>query len=238
MSCPQTAPAPLRCPTFEESFAATAKLAPRGRVWPVNDGGGTVARFLNWLTSLNGRVPALSEWSVEYGQAGWFAAVSSVRNYIEQRLCALRLEFWCATQSETNDLWMREYGLPDTCDPFPDLCMKVAAIGGTRCEYYAALAARGGWSITCATRADQCGSSAGCAKAGRLKPGVRSGPGVFTITVSLANSPAYGGFTRTRPKSGKLKAGRPLSCGPDIGPLVCLIDRVVHAEVQTVYEVA
>jgi hypothetical protein len=30
---------------------------------------------------------------------------------------------------------MAEYGLPDGCDPFPDLCTKVAAIGGTRCEY-------------------------------------------------------------------------------------------------------
>jgi hypothetical protein len=68
----------------------------------------------------------------------FWAAVGAFRNFLESGFAILRLEFWCATHKETHDLWMkREYGLPDPCDPFPDLCTKVAAIGGARCEYFA-----------------------------------------------------------------------------------------------------
>ncbi|MCW5690284.1 MAG: hypothetical protein KIT76_17205 [Pseudolabrys sp.] len=193
-------------------------------------------RYLAWLADAGAAAPSADAWPAGFVQAGYFAAVGAVRNFIETRLCALRREFWCSTHSETHDQWMIEYGLPDACDPFPDLCTKVAAIGGTRCEYYVAIAEGAGWSIDCSSRRDQCGVSAGAGKAGRARPGVRVKDGILLITVFLDDSPAYAGGPRTMPLAGKLKAGRPLSCGPNIGPLVCLLERIVHAEIEILYQ--
>jgi hypothetical protein len=142
-------PGPFECPTLEQSIDATAQLLPRGRAWPANDRA-MLPRFLAWLGSLSG-IPSLDDWSDNPGftQMGFVAALGAVRNYLETQLCALRLEFWCATQTLTNDLWMAEYGLPDDCDPYPDLCVKVAALGGRRCELYQELCAANGWIIEC-----------------------------------------------------------------------------------------
>ena len=146
-TCSIAAPAPLTCPTLQQSIDATAALLPRGRAWPANDRSMT-ARFLAWLGGLTG-VPAATDWPAGFVQMGFVAAVGAVRNYLETQLCALRLEFWCATETLTNDLWMAEYGLPDDCDPYPNLCAKVAALGGRRCELYQELCAANGWIIEC-----------------------------------------------------------------------------------------
>ncbi|MDQ2080469.1 hypothetical protein RA307_09780 [Xanthobacteraceae bacterium Astr-EGSB] len=236
MSCPADRPAPLRCPTLDESIDATAKLLPRGRAWPANDGGAILARFRAWLVAM-AAPPAPTAWPFGFVQAGYVSAIGAVRHFLETRLCALRLEFWCATMTETRDLWMQEYGLPDACDPFPDLCTKVAAIGGTRCEYYAEVAARAGWSVTCRAGRDHCGGTAGAARAGCFKPGVRSLSSLLAVVVDLGESPAYAGGQRAFPLAGRLKAGRPLTCGPDLTPLRCIIERIVHAELSIIYEV-
>lgn len=222
----------FRCPTFLESFLATCALWPRGRAWPVSDGL-TPVNYLNWLAGIVGIPKA---WPTGFVQAGYSAAIAAVRNYIETRLCALRLEFWCATQSETNDQWLIEYGLPDACDPFPDLCTKVAAIGGTRCEYYAAVAARAGWTITCTILNDDCGGSAGNMQTGCDYPGGHVGGATIVIIVDLGNSIAYVASGETQPFAGNFSAGLGLACAPDIGPLKCILDRVVHAHIVIAYQ--
>lgn len=222
---------PFHCPTFVESFLATCALWPRGRAWPVSDGS-TPTNYLNWLAALVG-LPA--KWPTGFVQAGYSAALAWLRNYAETRLCALRLEFWCQTQTETNDQWMIEYGLPDDCDPFPDLCTKVAAIGGTRCEYYAAIAARAGWTITCTTIVNDCGNGAGCFQTGCDTTGPLAVGSKIVITVFLGASPAYSAPLTVLPFVGHFMVGGDLGCSPDLTPLQCILERVVHAHVTIQY---
>ena len=91
-------------------MSATLALLPRGRAWPVNDGAGVLARFLAWIDALAGAVPPRAAWPAGYVQTGFYAAIAAVRNFIETQVCALRLEFWCASQTLTRANWLREYG--------------------------------------------------------------------------------------------------------------------------------
>jgi hypothetical protein len=227
----------FRCPTLFESFIATSNLWPRGRAWPVSDGS-TPTNYWNWLISLGGALP--TSWPTGFVQAGYAAAIAVVRNYIETRLCALRLEFWCQTKTETLDQWMIEYGLPDPCDPFPDLCTKVAAIGGTRCDYYALVAARAGWTIQCITLEENtCGDSVGCMEAGCGQVGPLMTVGaVLLIVVNLSESPAYQVPLEVEPFVGNFAVGSSLACGPDLTSLQCILERVVHAHLVIQYDPA
>jgi uncharacterized protein YmfQ (DUF2313 family) len=222
---------PFHCPTFVESFLATCALWPRGRAWPVSDGS-TPSNYLGWIAALVG-VPV--SWPTGFVQAGYSAALAWLRNYAETRLCALRLEFWCQTETETNDQWMIEYGLPDDCDPFPDLCTKVAAIGGTRCEYYAAIAARAGWTIECLTRSNDCGEGIGCFEVGCDQVGPLAPGSTLVITVHLGASAAYTAQVAGLPYVGNFEVGMDLACTPDLTPLQCILERVVHAHVTIEY---
>ena len=244
--CVADRPAPLRCPTLAEVLNSALVLLPRGRAWQSNEGG-----------PIEGLEPSFADgpFSDAFATASrkgsvlrrFWEAVAAHYTFLFQRWCDLRLEFFCATQSETRDLWMAEYGLPDACDPFPDLCTKVAAIGGTRCDYYAEVAARAGWSIDCEDEANECGTRVGdrTSKAGRAKPGRVRRASFLTIFVNTGASPSYKVKTiRSRlPQAGKLKAGRRLTCIYDplptaIKPLECLMSRVVHAEIQIEYKAA
>ena len=51
-----------------------------------------------------------------------------------------------APMSETRDVWEAEYGYPDACEAYENLCEKVTAVGGANCAYFADVAARRGWS--------------------------------------------------------------------------------------------
>jgi hypothetical protein len=233
-TCEAMRPAPLRCPTAREILASALKIIPKGRAWQSNEGGPREGASIAFqLGGFEG-----DAFATKYRKPSWllrfWKSVAEVYEFTNHRLCDLRLEFWCATQTETNDLWMAEYGLPDACDPFPDLCSKVAALGGCRCEYYAEVAARAGWSITCIDELSRCGAQAGFAMAGRARPGSQSAAKI-QIIVDLNSSTSYTGGPRLLPLAGRLKAGRPLACGPDISPLECIMARVVHAEIQIAY---
>jgi uncharacterized protein YmfQ (DUF2313 family) len=167
----------------------------------------------------------------------FFAAIGAVRNYLESRLCDLRLEFWCASETETNDQWMQEYGLPDACDPYPDLCAKVAAIGGGRCEYFQSIVARFGWAITCLDGGLDCGSRVGNARAGRARVGsYNHGANLLAIFVNTGASPAYVTPITQTPRTGRLRAGQRMSCTtPDLSPLRCVLDRIVPAHLTIQY---
>lgn len=232
MTCPTTLPGPFRCPTLDESIAATLALMPQGRVWPARDPG-IYARFADWLGSLTG-TPALADWPAGYVQTGFFAAVGAVRNYVESRLCDLRMEFWCATHKESHAEWLAEYGLPDDCDPFPDLCAKVAAQGGAQCSYFQEVTARLGWHVDCYDWTGCRGARVGRARAGRARTGTPR-PNVLLIVVHTPSSPAFNGGAQTQPRAGRMRAGQRLTCPPDIGPMQCLMDRIAPAHVEVQY---
>lgn len=229
----------FRCPTRADILGAIFALLPRGRAWQTHEGGPVAGYGVGF--DPGGFNP--DGFSTTYQKPSvirqFWSAVADVFSYLTDRLCALRLEFWCASQSETTDLWMLEYGLPDACDPFPDLCTKVAAIGGTRCEYYAAVAARSGWVIECISIVNDCGTRVGSrtSMAGRAITGPLRNSATILIRVYLGDSVAYVGGGRRPPLAGRLKAGRRLSCLPDISPLQCTLERIVHAEILINYEV-
>ncbi|WP_243368856.1 hypothetical protein [Microvirga solisilvae] len=204
----------MHCPTRDEIVQQALPLLPRGRAWQTHEGGpqpGSVLyRF--WL------------------------AVAEHFEFVNRRICDIYAEFFCRTASETLDLWMAEYGLPDPCDPYADLCARVAAYEGARCEDYVAAAARNGWVIECASD-PPCGSYAGAAYAGEAVAGGASVGGVLQIRVFVDRSPAFTGGVQTPPLAGLLQAGLPLACEPDISSLVCLLERIVHAHLIIQYEI-
>lgn len=230
----------MHCPTLEEITSSTLALLPRGRAWQTNEGGprrGFRGGFSGGAFNENAFATEDRDESVLWQYWRSFAVVM---HYLTQRLCDLREEFWCSTINETRDEWMTEYGLPDACDPFPDLCTKVTALGGTRCEYYAEVAARSGWSITCSESIVFCGSRAGHSKAlaGRARAGSTLGKATLRIIVNIGASDAYSTTKRfLAPLAGRFRAGRRHSCGPDLTPLKCIMSRIVHAEILTLYEV-
>lgn len=208
MSCEEAPRVEDVCLTQPQALDALIMMLPRGRAWETN-----------------------AETPV---RRGVLDALANLWAYIESRICAAKLEFFCQTQSETTDLWLADYGLPDACDPYPDLCSKVAAFGGTRCDYFVEIAARAGWAISCIDRF--CGAVAGRGRAGRAQTGRGRAQSELHVLVDLAASSAWSGGYRTPPLAGRLRAGRKLACGPDLEPLKCLLERIVHAHVLIVYE--
>lgn len=168
MTCSNAAPALDICPTTDEMRPQVFALLPRGRAWQTHDGGPWPSTMLY----------------------GFWSAVASMRAWFNQRMCDMREEFFCATTNEMRDVWMAQYGLPDDCDPFPDLCTKVGALGSQRCEYFRDVAARRGWSIECVNVADACGSRFGKAR--------------FAINTT--------GFLSKLPRFGRARFGHKLGC--------------------------
>jgi len=233
----------FRCPSPADVLNATLALLPRGRAWQTNEGypqPEAVPGFNPAAFNPDGFSTQTTKASV---LRQYWTAVAAVFSFLTTRICQLRLELWCATQFETRDLWMKEYGLPDACDPFPELCAKVAAIGGTRCEYYQFIAERAGWRLECFDGLNICGARAGSGRArpGCMRPGRPQSAGFMRVVVDIGNSPAVSKtFINKTPRAGRLKPGRRLSCfasEADIAPLECLLARVVHAEVEIIYEV-
>jgi uncharacterized protein YmfQ (DUF2313 family) len=198
------------CPTADELAPQYLALLPRGRAW--GEGG-------------PGREPG----GILYG---WIYALAIVMAAAHATLCTLKLEFFCATATATLDLWQEDYGLPDDCDPYADVCAKVAATGGVTCAYYEEVAASIGWSITCGT---SCAIDCGLIEAGMVG-GPVAGPGTLMFVVYLAGSSAFSGSTQVMgPVAGFLEAGMAPACGPDITALDCVMQRIAPAHADIVY---
>ncbi len=206
MSQCRTLPSPDICPTQDEIREQLLAILPRGRAWasPVNS--------VRWR---------------------FFHALAAPLKYANDRICALLNEFFCRTHVETHDLWLATYGLPDACDPFPDVCSKVGALGGSTCAWYQAIAAGLGWSIVCGTG---CALDVGLIEAG-MTVGPVPTPATLYVVVSLANSPAYVANQIFGPVAGFVEAGMSPACGPDLGALDCVLQRIVHAHVLIVYSI-
>lgn len=200
-----------RCPSVDECLSTLLALLPRGRAWQTHDGGPRAGSIL-WR---------------------FWRAVARVLAFANDRICAARAEFFCATQAETRAEWLAEYGLPDDCDPFPDLCAKVRALGGSTCAYIAAVLAAAGWDAHCALDT-RCGVRAGF-KAGCGQAAGSPQQGILRLVVYTATSPAYSP-PLSQPLKAGFKAGAKLGCGASASPLYCLIDRIApaHALVQVV----
>lgn len=204
------------CPSEDQTRDAILALLPRGRAWQTHEGRpdttSTIYRF--WQ-------------AVAY--AFWL---------VNSRLCALRAEFFCRTASETLPEWMVEYDLPNDCEPYPELCDKVNAIGDGRCQTYIDIAARAGWDIECLDNAQACGNFIGDFSLGEDMPGNVSQAGEIIILVHTATSPSFTGTYSGAPFVGDMYAGETLDCDPDVAALMCILDRVIHAHVTVRYEYA
>jgi len=129
-------------------------------------------------------------------------------------ICALAPEFFCFSATVTAAYWLEEYGLPDPCDPYPNPCAKIIASGGPTCANLVALAALTGTAISCG-------------------PGPQ--PASVLITVHLPSPPVSDGHAKEARWAGIYQAAQTIDCGEDIGPLDCLLQRVVHAHVTIFY---
>lgn len=203
------------CPTPEQITDQAIALLPRGRAWQTDEIGPRPGSIL----------------------FGFWRAIGEVIGFVSGRLCALREEFFCYSTSEMLSDWNETYGLPDPCDPYIDLCTKVAAQGGARCEDLAAIAAASGWSIACRDANEVCGLVADCGFADNAFAGNATPRSTIIISVYLAQSPAYSGGFEVLPYADNFIADRALACDPDIAPLVCVLSRVMHAHLAVEYEV-
>lgn len=201
---------PMRCPTGDEIVAQAIALLPRGRAWQTHESGPRPGSVL----------------------FRYWRSVSESLAHLCARLCDLRLEFWCATHVETRPEWLAEYGLPDDCDPYPDLCAKVAALGGATCDFYREVAARSGWDVDCDDSVIDCGELAGALLAGPDQVGGGSSAGTIRITVYPLTSPAYVGPVENGPMAGCFLTGLLLDCEPGFEALRCVLGRVIHGHVR------
>lgn len=205
--------APLTCPTDSDAAFALAALRPRGDAW--RNGG---------FDALEGSV-----------MGRFFTGLGAGFGPAHRQICAMVAEFFCATADQTLDVWRVEYGVPDGCDPFEDVCEKVNAVGDTTSAYAVAAAARRGWSIAIAedfiTNVEDC--TAGLGLAGTMLCGAETGV-KWTMTAHLTASSAYVAADDTEPLAGLLLPGEDLACPPDVSPLECLIRRIApaHADLE------
>lgn len=228
----------MYCPNLDDVTSAVLKLLPRGRAWQTNDGLPMPGQDIGFDPSAyDGDAFSSVRTSPSILWQYW-RSFAVVLQFATQRMCDLRQEFWCQSINETRDGWMTEYGLPDACDPYPDLCTKVTAIGGTQCQYYASVVAKSGWSITCLEALVSCGSRAGFARAGQARAGRTMSQATLRVVVSQSQSPAMANIGPSLPPlAGRFRAGRRNSCGPDLSPLLCILARIVHAELVITVEV-
>lgn len=204
----------LICPTDLQAAFRLAALRPRGDAWR-NGGSDDIAGSV---------------------MGGFFTALGVSFGATERRLCDLVNEFFCSTANETLDLWRLEYGFPDACDPFADLCEKVNAVGDTTPAYSVAVAALRGWSIRIeqefiVAAQDSCYGSA-CY--GALIFGAQQGV-KWSIIINTAASPSFSPLTRRPPLYGVMLYADSLSCPADIEPLRCLIRRIAPAHADLVF---
>jgi uncharacterized protein YmfQ (DUF2313 family) len=221
-----------------EIFANLLPLLPRGDAWQSDEPPGQVFT-VSWAQRglfQSGVVQALRRKPSVLHQ--FWAGVAEVFAHVYARVAALAAEFFCATANETLDLWNQEYGLPDACDPAPNLCAKVAISGGTQCSYFQEVAANAGWDITCESPPANVCAMTGIAATGGVFTGGAAGVSSILVFVDLAVSSAYQGSIQTQPLTGIYLTGLPVACAPDITGLTCILDRIVPAHVQVAYDVS
>ena len=202
------------CPSIDDIHNGLLSLLPRGRAW-----GGTL---LSWTTDN----PVYRFWR----------SIAAAFYDYEQLCCTLLTEYFPDTANQTLDLWFAEYGLPDACDPYPNLVAKVRAAGGSRCDYFQDVAATAGWVIACVP---DLSDGMGLFQVGCDSVGYGIAPCTLLIRVWLSSSSAYTGNStgQAMVTGSNWGAGLTLGCGPDLTPLICLLSRIIPAHLAVNYEV-
>ena len=142
--------------SLDDHVQTISELLPTGPAWP-RDPDSTLMRY----------------WTV----------FADIVKYAEDRICALVDEFYCATATETLDVWVETYlgeiavtpdvdpaCLKDPTASVTDLnalvCAKMIEQGGSECNYFTDYATALGWSATCEDVSDTQMVMAGCFSAG------------------------------------------------------------------------
>lgn len=235
----------FRCPTKEQYLEQLMALLPRGRAWQSHNSttSANVTRYTDGIAEAGeaqmdeeemGQPALLIERTI---LASFFAAIAEMFEHFSLKACKLLDEFFCETIDETFDVWADDYGFPDPCWPWDELCEKVAAQGGASCAYIVWAAARRGWKVDCrdCESADYA-AMAGCAMAGCSWPCAPCDANVLHITIDIENSPSYTVRRSNPPMAGIAMAGCASACsGPDPQQIECLIERIKPAHVEAVY---
>ena len=209
------------CPTKWQYFNILGDLLAHGRAWQSRD----------WAYG------ASSIDELRTHMQRYWAAFAEVLGDFSARACRLTNEFFCASASETLDLWRLDYGFPDPCDPYDTLCEKVRAKGGSTCDYFVEITERRGWKISCRDCQPHEGdnvAAAGLMVADISMPDCSCPPGTLYITVHLHESPAY--VDAPASAADLAIADRAILCGPNIDQVKCLIRRLKPVGVEVVYE--
>lgn len=245
ISCPTEFPDPFKCPTKEEYLIQLLALLPRGRAWQSHEKSST-AIIKRYPDSGPAELGELILGEAQLGQpaikvertvmAAYWASYAEVCEGASRRACELLAEFFCHSINETEDWWATDYGFPDPCEPWDNLCDKVAALGGSTCDYLVWAAARRGWSITCT----DCGTAdpkavAGCTLVGPwAQMCFDCQPDTINIAIDVLNSPAYVAFNSPA-YAGVAMAGCTSLCEPDPQQIECLVERIKPAHVAVAY---
>lgn len=243
VTCPAEFADPFKCPTKEDYLEQLLALLPRGRAWQSHDAatGTNITRYTEGVAECGeaqcgeaqcGQVANDIERTV---LAAYWAAYAEVLEYFSQRACKLLDEFFCQTADETEDWWGIDYGFPDPCDPWDDLCEKVAAQGGSTCEYLTWAASRRGWAILCRDcQTSSGGVVADCAMADCEMICDDCVPNTLHITIDVANSPAFNAQSYP-PLADCMVADCTSLCDVSPQEIECLIERIKPAHVAVIY---
>ncbi len=227
----------FRCPTKWELWQQTMASLPRGRAWQSHED--SVERT---VTGYSSEVDVF-----ETGQTGvgaepiienlttleqYWASHAEVLEYLHQRACALTEEFYCDTTAEQRQEWGVDYGFPDPCEPWDQLCAKVAAIGGATCAYLSEVAAARGWHVECV----ECnGPEAECLMAD-CDPLCECKNAIIEVLVDTALSPASDADWLPM-QADAMQADCHDECPPIPEEMLCLIERIKPAHVLAIYTV-
>ena len=213
---------PVPCPTFEMLLEMICVLPPRGDAWQTNE---DIANF--------DPDTQLRDMTV---QQQYWAAIAQFFAWVYEEICKLDPEFWCATADKFLPEWQADYGFPDKCEAFDNLCEKVHAVGGSRCEDYVAMAASRGWVIECGKCTPWVGASpvADCAIADCAHLcGCDESEMHFRILVDQSPS-----FTAVTPMVADCAiADCTPPCVPADDHLICLLERAKPAHARFRYQI-
>ncbi len=214
----------FHCPTKWELWRQILRLLPQGRAWQNH-----TDRFYGFDEAGD---PDLDTMTVI---EQFWAAYAEVLEHLHQRACKLIDEFFCESFDETQDWWFTEWGFPDPCEAYEDVCEKMRDVGGARCEDLVALAATRGWVVTCRDCNGVVPAVADCATAD-CATDCECPPGTVWITIHLDESPAYTAPSVPQAVADCAPADCNSPCTPDVEQLKCLIERVRHAHLKIIYE--
>lgn len=206
-----------RCPDQWSLFYSIMQLLPRGRAWQTHEEAGKTE--LEDLTIL---------------ERYWFA-FAGILAFWMQSACALSKEFFCHDMTLTDAEWQKDFGIPDQCSPWLDVCEKMTWQGEGRCDYFAEIAFELGWKIEC-NNCDSPRPMPDC-----MQPDCMMicdddcDNNMLVVTVITAQSPAFTGMLKPMPDC--IQPDCISLCEPDVNEVHCLLEQYAPAHLEIIYNV-